>query len=220
MAGNYIASLLMKIGTDTGELERGLSKAKGNLNTFSNDAQQIGQKFTKALSFVGVGIGIGAVMTGLKSSIESVEGPGDRFAAVMSGGKESLFEFQRTMGSMDFTHLLTNLKEGFERGKELDEALDALEDRKGYSDYVIIGLQQEAEVLRETTKNKQLDLSVRSKAADDIAKIEEKIFKRKQDIIQQTYDVEKTSWEGRNKMTIEEGVKLFESMNSIEKDRS
>lgn len=216
--GNYIASLLMKIGTDTGELERGLTKAKGNLNSFSNDATQIGLKFTKALSFVGVGVGIGGVMALAKSSMESVEGPGDRFAANMAGAKEGLFEFQRAIGSMDFSNLLTNLKEGFERGKELDEALDALEDRKGYSDYIIIGLQQEAEALRETTKNKGLELSVRANAANEIAKIEEKILKRKQEIIQETYDIEKLSWEGRNKMTIEEGVKLFESMNSIERD--
>ena len=216
MAGKF--DLITTLTLNAMGYDNGIDKAKRKTQELEATAKKVGGAINSALSFVGIGAGIAGAMTLIKSSIASVEGPGDKMAASMAGVKESLFELQRAIGTMNFTDLLDNLREGFNRGKELEEALDALEDRKGYSDYVIIGLQQESEALRETTKNKQLDIKTRAEAADKILDIEEKIFNRKKDIIAQTYDVEKMSWEGRNKMAIDEGVKLFENMNKIQKE--
>jgi len=216
MAGKKtLGELSIILGMDTQVFEKKMQSSKSELNGFKDQAKDFATKFTAA--FAGLAA-VGVTFAGIKSAIESVEGPGDKFNATIAGGKESLFELQRAVATLDFSNLLDNLKEGFNRGKELEEALDALADRNAYNDYVVVGLQQEAEALRETTKNKQLDIKVRSDAATKLEEIEGKILARRKKIINDTYNLEKLSWEGRQKISTEQGVKLFESMAALENE--
>jgi len=214
MAGKKtLGELSIILGMDTQVFEKKMQSSKSELNGFKDQAKDFATKFTAA--FAGLAA-VGITFSGIKSAIESVEGPGDKFNATIAGGKESLFALQSAIATLDFSNLLDNLKESFNRGKELEEALDALADKNAYNDYVVVGLQQEAEALRETTKNKLLDIKVRSDAATKIEEIESKILERRKKIINDNYNLEKLSWEGRQKISTEEGVKLFESMTALE----
>lgn len=218
MAQRSLYDLTLNISANSAELKRELDSANTKLDGFEKNAKNLSSKITSALSFVGVGASIAGLFATIKSSMESVEGPGDRLEATITGGKEALFEMQRAIGTMDFSNLINNLVEGYKRGKDFTEAMSELADMQSFSDYKVLALQQEAEILREVIKNKQNELSVRADAAEKIKKIEEDILKRKQEILAESFNIEKQSWEGRNKMTIEEGVKLFETMTDIQKN--
>lgn len=217
MAQKSIYELSLNISANSAELKKGLDEANRKIDGFGKNAQSIGKMVSTALNFAGVGLSIAGVFKTLKTSMEAVEGPGDRLEAVISGGKEALFEMQRAIGQMDFSNLLKNLEEGFKRGKEFAEAMDELADRQAFADYKVVALEAEAEILRGIFRNKGLELEVRQDAANKIMKIEEQILERKKDILAETYLIEKTQWEGRNDMTIEKGVELYEKMSAVTK---
>jgi hypothetical protein len=200
--------LLTTLSMQTLGFEQGIDRAKRSTQGFQNVIKGMG-------SFLAPVIGVTSALGLLKSSINAVEGAGDDFEAVMGGGKEALFEFQRALGTMDFSGLIENLKDAYKRGKEFAELMDDLKDRTAYSDYLTLGWEQEAEALREIAKNKTLEISVRADAAEKIKELELKVFNRRKELIQDTYDIEKMSWEGRQKMTIEEGKKLYEIYDKI-----
>jgi hypothetical protein len=219
MAKSTLYELALDLTLNSAKLETGIDKANSKLNEFELNTKNIGSMITKTLSFAGIGVGVAGLLKTIKTSIESVEGPGDRFAAKMAGGKEALSEFQRALGNMNFSGLINNLIEGYNRGKEFNKLLDELSDRKSFNDYRIAQLEREANALRETSKNKQLDIKVRADVAEQIKVIEEKIFKRKEVLINREYDITKGNWEDTYKMTVEQATAVYEFTESLSTEK-
>lgn len=213
--GTVITNLKAKFGVDTADFITGLSNSEKALVNFDKKIGSAITGLSKMLTPMALIGGVGGALAVLKSSIESVEGPGDRFEAVIGGGKEALFEMQRALGTMDFSHLFRNLKEGFERGKVFAEALDALADRAAYNDYKIAELNRESSSLKEIIKNKTLEISVRADAGKKVLEIEEKIVKRKIDLAKEEFRLAKDQWQGRNKMEVDEALKLYETIDNM-----
>ncbi len=187
-----------------------------------------GNKLTSQLGMLGSGLGKLAIAIGgpvaaislLKSSIEAVEGPADKFDAFIGGSKEGLFEFQRALVTMDFSSFISRLAEAYEKGKEFTELLDTLTDTSAYTDYIVARKKAESAELQEMIKNKTLDISVRESYASKRLKLEEDIMNRTQDIAQKTFLIEKKHWEDRNKMATEEAIKLYEFVDSLTGDEA
>lgn len=157
-------------------------------------------------------------LTLLANSIKSVEGPGDRFEAIIGGGKEALFELQKAIGTMDFSNFIENISQGYQRGKEFTEMLDDLADKTAYNDYIVAGLKAQSTELQETIKNRSLDISLRQDYADQRNAIERKIMERTQELATKAFILEKQQWEERNKMATDEAIKLYETIDGLSSD--
>lgn len=166
--------------------------------------------------FAGIaGAAVGA-WKGIKSIIDSTEGLSDRWSKMVGGVKEFFFEFKHAIGSVDFRSFFDGLGEAFERGKHLAEEMDALADRRAYSDYKIAQWDRESKKLQETTKNREIDITKRHEAAKQREEIELRIQARTVDLAQRTFQIEKETWEGRNKMAVEEALKLYEAIDNMD----
>jgi hypothetical protein len=213
--GETVTNLKVKFGVDNSNLKSGFSDTEKALKKIDDMAGNSVRALTGLLSPLALIAGAGGGLAVLKDAIASVEGPGDRFEAAMGGAKEALFEVQRALGAMDFTNFFTNLTEGFQRGKQFTEALDALADRAAYNDYKIAELNRDSESLQEVVKNKTLELNVRTEAAKKVLDIEALIVKRKLELAQEEFNIAKAQWESRNKMEASEAVKLYEIIDNM-----
>jgi hypothetical protein len=182
----------------------------------SREMEQDFKKVTIALTKItGAVILIQKGFETFASVMKTTEGGSDKLEEAIGGLKEGFFELKRNISGLDFSKFLSDLKEGYNRGKELTAALDDLVDRTSYSDYIIQGLKYEKAALQEIVKNKTLEISVRADAADKITRIAEKIQKREEEIALKAFNIQKRSWEGRNKMATEEAIKLYETIDNL-----
>jgi len=187
-------------------------EATGKNSELAGSFQNVSAMAGKAM---GVLAAVGGTVAFLKSSIEAVEGPGDKFEEVISGAKSAVFEFQRAIVTTDFSNFLENLKEGYLRGKDFAAAMDELKDISAYGDYVIAKKKAESAELQETIKNKTLELATRRNFAEQRNKIEEDIMNRTQTLAQKRFIIEKENWERINKMSTEQAIQLYEFIDSL-----
>jgi hypothetical protein len=204
--------LITQLTLNSAGFTQGIDRAKKSTQGFQSTIKGMA-------GFIAPLIGVGAALGTLKSSLNAVEGTGDRFAAAVGGGKEALFEFQRALATMDFSNFLSNLKEGFTRGKEFTKMLDELADATAYSDYKISSLKREQSGYEEIAKDKTKEIKVRAEAAEKIKEIAQQIYDRQVELAQKTFDVEKRSWEGRNKMSVDEAIKLYETIDNLSSEQ-
>ncbi|MCX6303290.1 MAG: hypothetical protein NTW82_14025 [Bacteroidia bacterium] len=216
--GEVISNLKARFSVENSDFRKGLSENERALNDLDRKVWKSVDAFKAMFTPLALLAGVGGAFALLKKSINEVEGPADRFEAVIGGGKEALFEFQRALGSMDFSNFFQNLAEGFERGKQFTEALDELADKAAYNDYKIASLTRESNALQEIAKDKTKELKVRADAAEKILAIEEKIKDRKAELANEEYDIVKKQWESRNKMEADEAVKLYETIDNLSED--
>jgi hypothetical protein len=216
MAKNILADLVLRLSANSAELTKGLDRAHNSLTNLERNTKNIGGQITGSIAKIsGAFLAIGGAIDFFKKAINAVEGPGDAFASSMAGAKEALFEFQRALVTLDFNKFFSNMREAFNRGKDLEEQLDALADSNAYTRYLTSKLEVESRLLQETIKNTTLDIKVREAAAQKREDIEKQI----QDIIvseaEKTFIIEKQSWESRNKMSVERGIKLYETIRQL-----
>lgn len=201
-----------KAGESVDNVVEKTKEAVGENSQLAGSFQGISAAAGKAM---GILAAVGGTLAFLKSSVEAVEGPGDRFEEVIEGAKSAVFEFQRSLVTTDFSNFLENLKQGYIRGKEFAAAMDELKDISAYGDYLIAQSRAQSVELQETIKNKTLDLSVRRKYAEDRNKIEEGIMNRTQDLATKRFILEKENWEKINKMSAEQAIKLYEFVDNL-----
>jgi hypothetical protein len=140
---------------------------------------------------------------------------------VVSGGKEALFEFQRALSTMNFSDFFKDMKEGYDRGKEFAQIMDKLKDDTAYADYINSMKRLESSELRETIKNKTLDISVRTKASNEREAIESEVLERTKAIAKKEYDALAENWakkNTKNKVSAEEAIKLYEWVQALPKE--
>jgi hypothetical protein len=216
--GTVITNLKAIFGVDAKGADKGLKQGKDALVDFDKKVEKsiLGLKdMLTPLALLGAAGGGFAI---LKESIESIEGPGDRFEAMMGGVKEACFEAGRALATMDFSGFFSNMEDGYARGKQFAEVLDELKDKASYNDYRIAQLKHESAALQEIVKDKTKELSVRADAAEQVKTIEEKIMRRRTQLAKEEFEVQKSMWKGRNKMEAEEAVKMYETIDALSED--
>jgi hypothetical protein len=190
-----------------------LRETKGSWDTLKEGVSGF---MGKIAGFTGAVVG---AYEGIKGVIFSSEGLSDKFNAILAGGKEAFWQFQSSIANLDFSNFFKNLKEAWNRGKDLEEQLDRLADAKAFSDYQLSALNKESRALQETTKNVGLDINVRKAAGEKRKEIEQQIYDRTVLLANRTFKIEKDTWEGRNKMAAEEAVKMYGIIDSLSEDQ-
>lgn len=204
-----------KAGDKIDDVARKANAAAGDNSKYASSFGGIAAGVGKFLGIAGAAAGAIGI---LKTSMAAVEGPGDKLEAVMGGVKEAVFEVQRSIATLDFSNLISNFKEGFERGKKFTEMMDDLADRTAYNDYKVAGMKAQSAELQETIKNKTLEIGVRTDFAEKRIKIEEQIRDRTQELAQKAFLIEKQRWEERNEMSTEQAIKLYETIDNLSSD--
>lgn len=155
---------------------------------------------------------------GIRSVIDSSNRLTDGWEKLIGGTKELFNEFKLSLANIDFTNFIDGLTEAWRRGRMLAEELQQLNDIRAYQDYKISALNRESRALQEVIRNKDLEIKVREDAAIKREEIEKQIYDRTVLLAQRTFDYEKAIWEGRNKMTAEEAVKLYETIDQMDEE--
>jgi hypothetical protein len=181
--------LYVRIKGDSSDLDKTLDKSSGRVQSW---AGKIG-------SWVKGALAVGAIVQFGRAIIDASDKLSDKFTFAMSGAREAANFFMRSIANVDFSNLIGGLIESYKRGSDLAKKLDELAERKAYDDFVTLTMKRSSSELRETIKNKELDISVRAAAAAERQKIEEDIYKRTGEIAQKTFDLESAAWESRNK---------------------
>jgi hypothetical protein len=224
----YIVDIIGNSKQFVQEMQKATTSA-GKLEAVTEDVDRGGIKLKGTLGALGSGLGKVALLVGgplaalelLAGSLEAVEGPGDAFEEVVSGGKEALFEFQRALSTMNFSDFFKDMKEGYDRGKEFAQIMDKLKDDTAYADYINSMKRLESSELRETIKNKTLDISVRTKASNEREAIESEVLERTKAIAKKEYDALAENWakkNTKNKVSAEEAIKLYEWVQALPKE--
>jgi hypothetical protein len=213
--GEVITNLKAKFSVDSQNVGKGLKPGQDALADLDRMVGKGIANLKGMLTPLALLGAAGGALATFKGALDSIEGPGDRLAAVMGGVKESLFEAGKALATLDFSSFIENLDLGYERGKRLTELLDELEERSAYNDYRINQLSRESAGLQEIVKNKTLEISVRTDAANKIEAIEEKIRDRRIEIAQEEFDIQRTVWEGRNRMDADQALALYESIDAM-----
>lgn len=212
-----------EITGDASSLKKAASEASKSVAAFNKEARRHSKEVEQSFKNVTIALAkIGGAILIAKKGFEILsqvmktsEGGSDKLEEAIGGVKEGYFELTRALSTGDLSNFFNNLKEGVIRGKELTKALDDLADRTAYNDYILQGLKGEKALLEETVKDKTLELSVRAAAADKVIAIAEKIQKREEELALKAFLIQKRTWEGRNKMTTEEAIKLYETIDNL-----
>ena len=124
-----LTDLFVNIGAKTGDLDKGLNKAKQSTQDFGNEAGKIasGLKF----AFIGMfgAIGAGAlVFSNLKRTIEATQITGDIFEKTMRQIRAAVDYFFISLSIGDFSNFIQGLKDSIKAAGDLADTLDVLED--------------------------------------------------------------------------------------------
>jgi hypothetical protein len=223
--------LAIEIVANAKNFEVNINKAGGavdNIVDKTREAAGENSKFAGSFGSVTSGIskfmGIASLAVGslafIKSSMMAIEGPGDKFEAVIAGGKTALFEMQRAIATMDFSNFFKNISEGYKRGKEFAELLDALAEEGGYTEYKGAALKVRSAELRAQIQDlKYSDLAAAQKASGERRVIEEELMKLTIGYAQKEHDAIVANWGETNKVLAADAIKAYEVYRDLEDEK-
>ena len=186
-----LRNLIVRITGDNSSLKQSLNESEQSVQGFGS----------RAASWLKGAFAVGAVVEFGRRVVETYDALSDKFEIAIAGVKEALWKFGNNLANLDFSNFIGSLNEAYNEGKKLAEQLDALAERRAYDDYILTLKRQQSAELRETIKNKALDLDVRKKAAADRQKLEQEIFERTKNLDQKEFDLAKEAWAVKNKQT-------------------
>jgi hypothetical protein len=213
--GDVISNLKAKFTVESKDVPKGLKPGQDALLDFDRKVGQTIGGLGKMFAPLALLSAAGGAFAGLKKAIDSIEGPGDRLESTMGGVSEALFEAGRAIATMDFKGFFDNLDEGFERGVAFTEMLDELADKSAYNDYRINQLKRESAQLQEIVKNKTLELSVRTEAAEKVKDLEQQVRDRRLQLAKEEFEILRDQWSERNNMEAEAALKLYETIDNM-----
>lgn len=202
--------LFVRIKGDKSHLDGTLKSAGGSLQSFAS----------KASGFIKAAFTVTAIVEFSKKVISASEDLSDKFSFAVAGAKGALHEFFKMIATANFGNFIGNLTEGFTKAKSLAEELDALADKNAYVEFLTGEKKVYAGVQEEIVKDKtgRFSLERRKAAAEDLKSLEKEIYKITASALQDTYNLEAKGWENKNKMTLEKGRELYETIASITKE--
>jgi hypothetical protein len=197
-------NLIVRIKGDSTDLDNTFTKAEGKISTFASRAGSMLKGF----------FAVGAIVSFGKAVIGASEALSDTFSFAVAGAKGGLREFLNMVGQADFSNFFSNISNAYTKAKDLAAAFDELKDRNAYVSYVTSGKKEEAAKMEQIVKDKtgKYSLDARKAEAEKLKAIEKEIQTITEEAIDATFRLEKQGWQNLNKMTADEGVKLYETV--------
>jgi hypothetical protein len=223
--------LAIEIVADAKNFETNVSKAGDKVDDVvdktklaagenSKYAQSFGSIAAGVGKFLGIAGGAAAIVGVLKTSIQSIEGPADKFESAIAGGKSALFEMQQAVATMDFSNFFKDLTEGYRRGKAFAEVMDALAEEGAYQGYKGAGLKVKSAELRAMIQDlKYSDPAAAMQASNERRKVEEELMNMTIGFAQKERDAIVENWTGTNKVQSDVAIKSYEIFKEIEEDK-
>lgn len=144
----------------------------------------------KGLGFLGITAGVALVKKGFTDLIKSTQTTGDAWAASISGMKFAYDKFLVSIATGDWSNFFSNLKQAYEDGKKYATLLDELFEKNNAYTIARAKANRQVEELETITKDATKSDEVRRKAALEINKIEDDLFKVNQQVRKDAYETE------------------------------
>ena len=206
---SLLNNLIVRIRGDKTQLDQTLKGAEKSVSNFGGAVKKIGPQLAALFS-------VTAIVAFGKQVINASEALSDKFTAAMEGAKGAAFEFFNKIATGDFKNFVSDIKEAFIAAKGLAEQFDRLKDIGAYTEYITSTQRAESTELQETLKNTSLKISVRKEAAEKILKIEKEILDKTQSFASMQFNLEKQSWENRNKMAADKAKEMYETIIGLD----
>lgn len=119
-----IGDLFVRLGLKKDEFSKGIKEAKRESSSFTDTLKSIGKK--GAAAFAVVGAAIAGVVSTIKNLSKQNQALGDAWNRMTAGMAASWDTFKTAVASMDFSHLLSDMREANRLARDLYDAQDAL----------------------------------------------------------------------------------------------
>jgi hypothetical protein len=191
--------------------------------------------FKEFLPVIGLGGGIAGAFSFLKGVIASTDTTADKFEATMSGLKEAFKVFKQSLATLDFTNLISGLRDAYKEGKNYADQLDLIADLQRALNIQKIDYEIEISRQRAVARNRSLDLKDREAAVAEIIRLEKLKLTETQKLADMELDAEARLYTSRDKTgklnkelivdfisnyskytdKIEEGIRLQEELDKV-----
>ena len=119
-----IGDLFVRLGLKKDEFSKGMKEAKRESSSFVDSLKSIGSK--GKLAFAAVTAAIAGTISAIKSLAKQNQALGDAWNRMTAGMSASWDTFKTAVARMDFSHLLTDMREANRLARDLYDAQDAL----------------------------------------------------------------------------------------------
>ena len=119
-----IGDLFVRLGLKKDEFSKGMKEAKRESSSFVDSLKSIGSK--GKLAFAAVTTAIAGTISAVKSLAKQNQALGDAWNRMTAGMSASWDTFKTAVARMDFSHLLTDMREASRLARDLYDAQDAL----------------------------------------------------------------------------------------------
>jgi hypothetical protein len=200
-------NLIVRIRGDATDLDNTFAKSESKISSFASRAGGM----LKGLFAVSAIVSFGKAVIGASEALS------DKFSFAVAGAKGGLREFFNLVGQADISNFFNRIGDAYTKAKDLAAAFDDLKDRGAYVSYVTSGKKEEAAKMEEIVRDKtgKYTLDARKKEAEKLKALEAEILGITTGAIAATFRLEKQGWENINKMSADEGVKLYETVASF-----
>ena len=216
--------LITKMTLNAAGYDKGINKAKKKTEELKKTTQKVSGAIKQAMSFVGIGLGIAAVMKGVKDSINSVQSSGDNFHNTMEAAKEATNALFQSIATLSFGDLIDNLKNAARAGREYAEALDDVSDRQ--RSITISSKETELAIkkLESQLTNLNLTKKARQKIVDEVNRLTLEQFYKEEKLANQRLEAEKRRLKSKHNLSKEEVsllinyIKNYQDLTKAEHD--
>ena len=213
MGKGILASLLVKLGLDSKEFEKGVDNAKQKTNAFASGMKALGGIIAGAFSIAA----ITAFLNKVKNATDTL---GTQVDIFLGGVKSASDEFFRSIASWDFSNFIENMKEAVRIGREYVATLDDIESRSRAMTIAEADARAEIVALEETLRNATLSDEERIAAGQKRVQIEEELARKRAALAKQAFDNEMKMAGQASRMSSEQVLKLAADFDSEKKLRA
>lgn len=121
-----IGDLWVRLGLKKDDYTKGLNEAKREGESFGKSVSALGGK--AKLAFAAVAAAVTGVIAAVKDLAKQNQVLGDAWNRMSAGMAASWDAFKNAVASMDFSHLISNMREAYSLAKDLYNAVDALDE--------------------------------------------------------------------------------------------
>lgn len=128
---------------------------------------------------------VAAIVKWGKAVVSSTDAGQDALERFKSAVGESIGFLNRSIATLDFSNLISGLRQAYEEGKRYADVLDEISDRQRAAGIQTLDIETEIIELRTIARNRQLDVTERQAALDKIIELEQKKLDVTKSITQQ-----------------------------------
>ena len=217
-------SLLTTLTLNASGYNKGINQAKQKTEDLKKTTQRISGVIKKAMSFAGIGLGIAAVMKGVKESINSVQSSGDAFHNTMAAAKEATNALFQSIATLTFGDLISNMENAAEAGRIYAEALDDIGDRQRSVGIHSKKAKLEIKKLEAQLTNLNLTTKERQAVVDEVNRLTLEQFKKEENLAKQRLDAEKERFKSKHTLSdkevddLQNYIENYQNLTKLEYD--